>query len=193
MSQRIVFQSDVSKRTKSESVNIRNEEGVEVQTNLLENKTIIQDVIHENDLTKKNPNVFKYDLTIIFGTRNVCAEYNYGGGRIQRNGNVNCEECPSYFSNESYKFVGLAAIAVVFTVKQRSLTGKLFACFKRMSCAEYSFGGKRIQKSEAETCNACPTTYLSTESYKCNCGCVHTQPIKRILCSTWINQMIVWG
>lgn len=30
-----------------ESVNIRVEEGVEVQTNLLENKTIIQDVIHE--------------------------------------------------------------------------------------------------------------------------------------------------
>lgn len=35
-----------------------------------------------------------------------------------------------------------------------------------MSCAEYNFGGKRIQKSDAETCNACPTTYLSTESYK---------------------------
>lgn len=30
-----------------ESVNIRVEEGVEVQTNLLENKTIIQDVFHE--------------------------------------------------------------------------------------------------------------------------------------------------
>lgn len=30
-----------------ESVNIRDEEGVEVQTNLLENKTIIQDVFHE--------------------------------------------------------------------------------------------------------------------------------------------------
>lgn len=36
-----------------------------------------------------------------------------------------------------------------------------------MSCAEYNFGGKRIQKGEAETCNTCPTTYLSTESYKC--------------------------
>lgn len=30
-----------------ESVNIRLEKGVEVQTNLLENKTIIQDVFHE--------------------------------------------------------------------------------------------------------------------------------------------------
>lgn len=30
-----------------ESVNIRVEEGVEVQTNLLENKTIIQDVFHK--------------------------------------------------------------------------------------------------------------------------------------------------
>lgn len=30
-----------------ESVNIWDEEGVEVQTNLLENKTIIQDVFHE--------------------------------------------------------------------------------------------------------------------------------------------------
>lgn len=30
-----------------ESVNIRVEEGVEVQTNLLENKTIIQDVFYE--------------------------------------------------------------------------------------------------------------------------------------------------
>lgn len=30
-----------------ESVNIRVEEGVDVQTNLLENKTIIQDVFHE--------------------------------------------------------------------------------------------------------------------------------------------------
>lgn len=30
-----------------ESVNIRVEEGVEVQTNLLKNKTIIQDVFHE--------------------------------------------------------------------------------------------------------------------------------------------------
>lgn len=30
-----------------ESVNIRVEEGVEVQTNLLENRTIIQDVFHE--------------------------------------------------------------------------------------------------------------------------------------------------
>lgn len=30
-----------------ESVNIRVEEGVEVQTNLLENKAIIQDVFHE--------------------------------------------------------------------------------------------------------------------------------------------------
>lgn len=36
-----------------------------------------------------------------------------------------------------------------------------------MACAEYNFGGKRIQKGEAETCNTCPTTYLSTESYKC--------------------------
>eukprot|EP00105_Crassostrea_gigas_P035544 XP_019919692.1 PREDICTED: uncharacterized protein LOC105320456 isoform X4 [Crassostrea gigas] len=140
-----------------------------------------------------------YNIPFIF-QGNVCAEYNYGGGRIQRNGNVNCEECPSYFSNESYKYqecyeyvknvktsqttqltteskdkesttqgmiylsssltpneesarlyqdtdtpktsshiiiivicvvVGLAAIAVVFTVKQRSLTGKLFACFKK--------------------------------------------------------------
>ncbi|XP_052691099.1 uncharacterized protein LOC128168968 [Crassostrea angulata] len=44
---RIVFQSDESKRTKSESVNIRLEKGVEVQTNLLENKTIIQDVFYE--------------------------------------------------------------------------------------------------------------------------------------------------
>lgn len=35
-----------------------------------------------------------------------------------------------------------------------------------MTCAEYSFGGKRIQKVDAVTCNACPTTYLSTESYK---------------------------
>lgn len=35
-----------------------------------------------------------------------------------------------------------------------------------MSCAEYNFGGKRIQKGKAETCNTCPTTYLSTESYK---------------------------
>lgn len=130
----------------------------------------------------------------------VCAEYNYGGRRIQRNGNVHCEKCPSYFSNESYNFqecyeyvknvkasqttqlttesiykesttqgmlylassltpneesvrlyqdtdtpktsthiiiiiiclvVGLAAIAVVFTVKRRSLTEKLFACFKK--------------------------------------------------------------
>lgn len=35
-----------------------------------------------------------------------------------------------------------------------------------MSCAEYNFGGKRIQKSKDGTCNACPTTYLSTESFK---------------------------
>uniref|UniRef100_A0A8W8JGS6 Uncharacterized protein n=1 Tax=Magallana gigas TaxID=29159 RepID=A0A8W8JGS6_MAGGI len=116
------------------------------------------------------------------------------------NGNVHCEECPSYLSNESYKYqecyeffknvktpqttqlttesidkesttqgmlylfssltpneesarlyqdtdtpktsshiiiiiicvvVGLAAIAVVFTVKRRSLTEKSFACFKK--------------------------------------------------------------
>lgn len=131
---------------------------------------------------------------------NACAEYNYGGRRIQRNGNFHCEECPPYFSNESYRYqecyeyvknvktsqttqltteskdkesttqgmiylsssltpneesarlyqdtdtpktsshiiiivmcvvVGLAAIAVVFTVKRQSLTGKLFACFKK--------------------------------------------------------------
>lgn len=131
---------------------------------------------------------------------NVCAEYNYGGRRIQGNRNVHCEQCPSYLSNESYKYqecyeyvknvktsqttqlttesidkesttqgmlylsssltpnkesarlyqdtdipktsghiviiiicvvLGIAAIAVVFTVKRRSLTEKMFDCFKK--------------------------------------------------------------
>nr|XP_022289014.1 uncharacterized protein LOC111101049 [Crassostrea virginica]XP_022289015.1 uncharacterized protein LOC111101049 [Crassostrea virginica]XP_022289016.1 uncharacterized protein LOC111101049 [Crassostrea virginica]XP_022289017.1 uncharacterized protein LOC111101049 [Crassostrea virginica] len=34
-----------------------------------------------------------------------CAEYNFGGFRIQRNGNVKCTGCPmTYSSTESYKF-----------------------------------------------------------------------------------------
>lgn len=40
-----------------ESVNIRVEEGVEVQTNLLENKTIIQDVFHEVNESSDNTNL----------------------------------------------------------------------------------------------------------------------------------------
>lgn len=40
-----------------ESVNIRVEEGVEVQNNLLENKTIIQDVFHEVNESSDNTNL----------------------------------------------------------------------------------------------------------------------------------------
>lgn len=35
-----------------------------------------------------------------------------------------------------------------------------------MSCVEYNFGGKRIQKGRVGTCYACPITYPSTEIYK---------------------------
>ncbi|XP_061192232.1 uncharacterized protein LOC133200459 isoform X1 [Saccostrea echinata] len=36
---------------------------------------------------------------------NVCAEYSFGGSRIQRNGYAGCQECPAFFfSNESYKY-----------------------------------------------------------------------------------------
>uniref|UniRef100_A0A8W8JL70 Uncharacterized protein n=1 Tax=Magallana gigas TaxID=29159 RepID=A0A8W8JL70_MAGGI len=140
-------------------------------------------------------------------------ESNYGRRKIQRNGNVHCEECPSYFSNESYKYqecyeyvkniktsqttqlttesidkesttqemvylsssltpneesarlyqntdtpetsshiiiicavVGLAAIAVVFTVIRQSWTNKIFACFNKIvigsveECPEVKIG-----------------------------------------------------
>ncbi|XP_062592468.1 uncharacterized protein LOC134253908 [Saccostrea cucullata] len=36
---------------------------------------------------------------------NVCAEYNFGGSRIQRNEGAKCKKCPSnYLSNESFKY-----------------------------------------------------------------------------------------
>lgn len=40
---------------------------------------------------------------IITGT--VCAEFNFGGNRIQRNGNAACQNCPeAYYSNVAFKY-----------------------------------------------------------------------------------------
>lgn len=54
---RIVFQSEKSKRTKSEPDKINVEEGPEVQNRLLENKTIIQDMFHELNESSDNTNL----------------------------------------------------------------------------------------------------------------------------------------
>ncbi|XP_056014911.1 uncharacterized protein LOC125674690 isoform X2 [Ostrea edulis] len=43
--------------------------------------------------------------TVINIVGNVCAEYSFGGRRIQRNSNTKCATCPPvYKSNESYKY-----------------------------------------------------------------------------------------
>ncbi|XP_061192233.1 uncharacterized protein LOC133200459 isoform X2 [Saccostrea echinata] len=50
---------------------------------------------------------------------NVCAEYNFGGSRIQRNAYAKCQNCPAfYFSNKSYKYP--ECYDLVYNARKRS-------------------------------------------------------------------------
>lgn len=37
-----------------------------------------------------------------------------------------------------------------------------------MVCAEFNFGGNRIQRNDNATCQKCPTAYNSSDAFKCN-------------------------
>ena len=63
--------------------------------------------------------------TVFFSVGRNCAEYNFGGFRIQRNGNMMCTDCPmAYASTESfkcknnYKHVPILVQVLIFNILQ---------------------------------------------------------------------------
>lgn len=55
-------------------------------------------IIHQTQSNKSNA------IQWMFSVGTVCAEFNFGGNRIQRNENAACQNCPkAYYSNVAFK------------------------------------------------------------------------------------------